>query len=717
MSLKDINLKIEYRTLVDNMTQEFYIPLLKEAVIYKRAVGFFSSSILIEIGKGINGLVKNGGSIKLIASPNLSEKDIEAIRYGYKKRDEVIKNAISRELREPVNKYQAKQLNYLANLIADEILDIRIAITESDLKTGMYHEKVGIIEDREGNKIAFSGSMNESANALLANYETIDVFKSWKDTEGRVERKEAAFDNIWNNCEPNVRVIDIDGLSEEIIRRYKKEEIDYDSYITNSEEIDSFDDSQSYFRIPESITLYEYQKEAVAKWIEKGACGIFDMATGTGKTYTGLAAVSTLSKSLNHELAVVIVAPYRHLVEQWVEDIRKFGVTPIVAYSYPGQCWRKELQDALIAYNCKAISGFCVITTNATFSGNDFQQLLSKFRRNFCFMVDEAHNFGAKKLSTLLPKKARYRLALSATIERHRDPNGTEALRKYFGPVPCISFSLKKAIKNKFLTPYFYYPEVVFLNEDELDRYNELTEKIVKIAGFNAVLTEENSYLDMLLIQRARIIAGCQEKIPSLINKLKEYKDESNILVYCGATKYDRKDISDEEDVRQIDEVNKRINRDLHMSVRKFTSSEGIEERTEIKEMFINKEIQVITAIKCLDEGVNIPAIQKAFILASSTNPKEYIQRRGRVLRKAEGKKYAEIFDFITLPRPLSDVKYLSIEEKKNDLTLVRREFARMIDFAYTAKNPSRIEELKRKIEDAYTIVDLAIDGEEIIDE
>lgn len=717
MSLRDIDIKIEYRTLVDNMAQEFYVPLLQEAIAYKRAVGFFSSSVLIEIGKGINGLVKNGGSIKLIASPILSEQDVEAIRYGYKKRDEVIKDAVTRELREPVNKYQAKQLNYLANLIADEILDIKIAITESDLKTGMYHEKVGIIEDKEGNKIAFSGSMNETANALLANYETIDVFKSWKDEEGRVERKEEAFDNIWNNCEPNVRVIDIDNLSEEIIKRYKREVVDYATFTVTSEEMDLFDDTQSHFRIPESVTLYDYQKDAVAKWIEKGACGIFDMATGTGKTYTGLAAVSTLSKSLNHELAVVIVAPYRHLVEQWVEDIRKFGVTPIVAYSYPGQCWRKEFQDALIGYNCKAISGFCIITTNATFSGDDFQELLAKFRRNFCFMVDEAHNFGAKKLSTLLPKKARYRLALSATIERHRDPGGTEALKKYFGPNPCISFSLKKAIKNKFLTPYFYYPEVVYLNDDELERYNELTKKIVKIAGYNAVLTDENSYLDMLLIQRARIIAGCKEKIPALISKLKEYKDESNILVYCGATKYDRKDISDDDDVKQIDEVNKRIHNELHMAVRKFTSYEGIDERAEIKEMFLKQEIQVITAIKCLDEGVNIPAIQKAFILASSTNPKEYIQRRGRVLRKAEGKKYAEIFDFITLPRPLSDVKYLSNEEKKNDLTLVRREFARMIDFANTAKNPSRIEELKRKIEDAYTITELVIDGEEFSDE
>ena len=184
------------------------------------------------------------------------------------------------------------------------------------------------------------------------------------------------------------------------------------------------------------------------------------------------------------------------------------------------------------------------------------------------------------------------------------------------------------------------------------------------------------------------------------------------MLIYCGATKYDRKDITDEDDIKQIDEVNRRLYKKLHMKVRKFTASEDINERREIREMFINREIQVITAIKCLDEGVNIPAIEKAFILASSTNPKEYIQRRGRVLRKYPGKEYAEIYDFITLPRKLSDVKYLSAEERKYDLSLVRREFARMVDFSNTARNPSEIDLLKQEIEETYETRNLILDEE-----
>jgi superfamily II DNA or RNA helicase len=312
----------------------------------------------------------------------------------------------------------------------------------------------------------------------------------------------------------------------------------------------------------------------------------------------------------------------------------------------------------------------------------------------------------------LLPLKARYRLALSATIERYRDPAGTEALHNYFGKTPCISFTLKEAIKKEFLTPYYYYPVMVYLNDWELEEYKELTQKIVKIAGFDAELRGDNSALDMLLIKRARIIAGCAEKVPALIDVISEFKDQYNMLVYCGATRYENSDCGDDEDIKQIDVVNEQLYKKLNMKVRKFTSSEGIDERNEIREMFINHEIQVITAIKCLDEGVNIPAIEKTFILASSTNPKEYIQRRGRVLRKAPNKDFAIIYDFITLPRKLSEVKYLSYEERKYDLSLVRREFARMIDFADTAQNPSVIDSLKREIENTYSVNELKVEGE-----
>lgn len=702
MSFKELKIKKEYRSLLDNMAKEFYIPLLKETLSYKRAVGFFASSILVEISKGILNLVKNGGHIQIITSPKLTDEDINAIRAGYADRKSIVKNAIKREIKSPEDDYQSDKLNLLANLISDGILDIKIAITEENNRIGMYHEKVGIMIDREGNKIAFSGSMNETANALLANYETIDVFCDWNGEEERVKAKETAFDAIWNKMESHIITYDMDEISDELIQKYRTSIIDYNKYDDSKDIIVNEEQNLTFFKVPKDVEFYEYQKQAISKWIDRGFCGIYDMATGSGKTYTALGSICQLSKILKEKIAVIIVAPYQHLVEQWVDDIIDFNVKPIVAYSYPGQNWRTEFNDSVIGYNVGVINNFCVITTNATFSSNDFQEILKKFKKHFCFVVDEAHNIGASKIGQLLPKKARYRLGLSATIERFGDESGTETIYKYFGYPPCIKFSLKDAIDNKFLTPYNYHPILVYLNSEELDAYNELTRQII-ISGARSIdKSERNTYLELLLIKRARIIAGCKEKVDKLLEIMEPFKNDSHILVYCGATKYDRNDLSDDSQIRQIDEINYRLYADLGMKVRKFTSTENKKDRKEIKELFVTEGIQVITAIKCLDEGVNIPAINKAFILASSTNPKEYIQRRGRVLRKYPGKTYADIYDFITLPRRLTEVKYCNDEEKKMDLSLVRHEFERLEEFAEAARDSSVAYTLKEKILDAY---------------
>lgn len=701
MALSDLHIAKEYRNLKCDVINDFYVPILSNAVLYKRAVGFFNSAALYEMAIGLRHLVEKQGKMELIVSPRLTEEDIQSINLGYKTREEVIERALLRDFDEPKNKTEFRKLNLLANLIAEGILDIKVAFKINANSAGIFHEKIGIVIDAEGNKVAFTGSMNETYSGLLQNYESIDVFCSWRDEDyDRVNIKENAFDNLWDNLDTAMEVIPFPKVAVERLNSYKVEKTE-----PLCVEIQNEDDSQDvFFKIPDNVDLYDYQREAIESWKNNNYCGIFDMATGAGKTFTALGALSALSKNLNNHIAVVIVAPYQHLVEQWVEDIIQFNVKPIVAYSYPGQKWRKQFSDAVTAYNVGAINNFCVIATNATFSLNDFQSILQKFKKNFAFVVDEAHNFGAVKLSSLLPRKARYRLALSATIERFRDEEGTNKLRKYFGKT-CISFSLKEAIQKGFLTSYYYHPIVVYLNADEYEQYQEITKTIIRNGGASQENIDKNPYIEMLLIKRARIISGCKEKVPKLVEVMKPYRTDNYILVYCGATKYDNdsSDLKDDEEVRQIEEVNKRLYYELGMKVHKFTSEESKEERDEIKRMFASgTELQVITAIKCLDEGVNIPSIKKAFILASSTNPKEYIQRRGRVLRRAKGKEYAEIFDFITLPRPLEEVQFCSEEELSCDLSLVRKEFLRMIDFAETARNPFEIDKLKEDIQNAY---------------
>lgn len=722
MSFQEHTIKTEYRSLIDNVVQNFYVPLLKEAVSYKRAVGFFSSSALIEISKGIANLANRGGKIQIIASPYLSDDDIEAIKKGYAERDKVIEAALLRQLSDDhTDYYSMERLNLLANLIANGVLDIRIAYTEDPKGIGMYHEKMGIIEDADGNKIAFSGSMNESATAMSLNYETIDVFRSWYD-EGEAERvqlKENAFYSIWSDSEPSIHVLEFPQITDALIEKYRKKapnfNIDQEQFPPRKEAPGPLTTAIAHdvvgARIPQDIILYDYQKDAISTWVGENYRGIFDMATGTGKTFTGLGAISKISEDLNDELAVIIVCPYQHLVEQWVDDIIKFNIQPIIGYSSSAQRdWKKRLSNAVRNQKIRSEKRFfCFVCTNATFASSFVQEQIGKIKSPVLLVVDEAHNFGARSYAKLLDERFIYRLALSATLERHRDEEGTAALYDFFGK-KCIEYGLERAIEEGKLTPYKYYPVLVYLNDEELERYEqlsyEMSRHVIKGRGSKAKL---DSYGEMLAIQRSRIVAAAAIKLVRLKEVIAPYKDEHFLLVYCGATNVlppnaDRSDV-DEGDIKQIEAVTRILGNELGMKVSKFTAEENIDERNAIKQHFKDgDDLQAIVAIKCLDEGVNIPGIRTAFVLASTTNPKEYIQRRGRVLRKSPetGKEFAEIYDFVTLPRPLDEVSGLTQEQMRRDLSLVKNELARVIEFGRLSMNSMEANQIIWEICDCY---------------
>ena len=471
-----------------------------------------------------------------------------------------------------------------------------------------------------------------------------------------------------------------------------------------SQDVDAKPDQTSdFFRIPESIELHDYQVKAIDTWMSKGCRGIFDMATGTGKTYTALGALAKLSEKLRNHLAVVIVCPYQHLVEQWVEDICAFGVKPLICYSRYN--WKKTLARMISDYSLGITDNFCVITTNATFVTPAMQNELAKMNGDFCLVVDEAHNFGSKKQIACMSEKFNFRLALSATIVRHHDEYGTQRLFDYFGD-KCIEYTLKEAITAGKLTPYYYYPVLVSFNEEELHEYVEITDKVAKILKKVPHGDDLPQSAERLLIKRARIIAGAQEKVVKLKEVITPYQNANHLLVYCGATRveslYLNETAIDSDDQRQIDEATSLLGNVLGMRVTQFTAAEDSKQRELIKEQFSKGEIQALVAIKCLDEGMNIPGIETAFILASSTNPKEYIQRRGRVLRKAPGKQYAKIYDFITLPRPLDEYSFQSSIQA--ELSLVKREVERMRDFQELSENPSDVTEIIRAITEKYNL-------------
>ena len=515
------------------------------------------------------------------------------------------------------------------------------------------------------------------------------------------------FDSLWAGREKNIIVMEFPAALREKLISYKRDTLHL--------ELDQLETEKPYELLapapgipamPNGVVLHDYQNTAIDRWANQNYRGIFDMATGTGKTFTGLGAVVRLFRD-RKKLAVIIVCPYQHLVEQWVEDIKLFNLLPTIGYSSSKQRdWKRRLSNDIMDFRLGVIDVFCFVTTNATYSSSYVQGQLEKLGKNTLLLVDEAHNFGAPNLRKMLNPKFEYRLALSATLDRHGDPEGTESLYEYFGD-KCIEYSLDRAIREGKLTPYYYYPKIVYLTGRELDQYREISRKISRQYHKNSTGTLEITELGKkLLIERSRIVAGASNKVALLKELMQNYREDSHILVYCGTAQSSDflRDTSerDEEGERQIVSVSKMLGLELGMKVTHFTSAESALEREQIKRQFADANpYQVIVAIKCLDEGVNIPSIKTAFILASSTNPKEYIQRRGRVLRLAPSKPYATIYDFITLPTPLDYVDRGG-ENAKLDLSLIKKEIARMREFGEISKNPSDSDKIIKELIETY---------------
>ncbi len=731
MSLKDIDVKKEYRIPRDNVAKELYVKALKESTLYKRSVGFFTSSSLSEIAQGLVYLVENNGKMQLIISPNLKPEDIEAINKGYELREHILERKILDLIEEPITELEKEKLNLLSTLIAEEKLDIKIAFSLKNNLLGLYHEKMGLFYDNDNNIISFSGSMNETEVALTTNYETIDVFNSWEneDSKERTLNKEKAFEELWNNLDKSAMVLEFPDAAKRKLIKYRKDTINYnllknEIILKDTDIQEDIHRTDKYPKIPVYIKWRDYQEEATQQWKEKNYKGIFDMATGTGKTLTGLKAVTELSNELNNKIAVIIVCPYQHLVEQWVEDILEFNINPIIGYSASIQKNWKELLDNAIRdqkLNVKGREFLCFICTNATYVSKFVQEELSKIRTNTLLVVDEAHNFGAPRIVKTLDDRFKYRLALSATLERHHDEYGTNALYSYFGD-KCIVYDLEKAIKSNMLTEYKYYPIIGHLTDDELEMYKNISYEIGKCIIIRNGKKELNEKGKRLAIKRASIVAGASFKIEKLKEVINPYKNDNHMLVYCGTSRVDIDNMPENinvtgDDLRQIEAVTHVLGNELEMGVSQFTSNEDMEERKILKEKFSEgTSLQTLIAIKCLDEGVNIPEIKTAFILASTTNPKEYIQRRGRVLRKAKGKKFAEIYDFITLPRDLEEVSYMTEEQMKMEKSLARNEAVRIEEFTRLSLNKAVGMSVLDGIRTAYKLDDndeFVLEGEE----
>lgn len=698
MVLSGLNpqLRISYRSGRDDLVRDFYIPCLERSVMYRRAVGYFTSSGLAYAARGVASLIARKGKMRLIASPHLNEDDVNALKKAAEHPEEVLRSIVLRNLGEIEDYLVRERLNALAWMIADGCLEVRLALrldAEGKFSHGLYHEKIGVFTDEEGNHVAFTGSANETVGGLVDNFESIRVFWSWDDSHGHVTEEISNFEALWSNQTSGLKVLEFTKVSHELLRKYQL-----------GHRPDQFDErAKSRIAvkpapvapgtIPEWFSPRDYQKEAMRAWVKAGGKGILAMATGAGKTLTALClACKVAENKANRPLVLVVVCPFLNLAYQWIREMAKFGIDPVQCFESRA-LWEPEIQAAYQKISVGMAQVVGIVVTNKTFLSSPFQEALRPTVGHHMLIADEVHNLGASKIKHLLPPQITLRLGLSATPERHRDIEGTLALYDYFGEA-VYEFGIKRAIKEGVLVPYTYHPVLVDLTDDEAGQYMELTEKIAQMFPSK----EEDgqpSALEMLLIKRARLLASAANKLPRLreiISGLSEPLERA--LIYCGDGTVECP-ITEEMD-RQVKVVSRLLGEEMGLRVRRFTAEESGEEREEILGGLRNRDLNAVIAIRCLDEGIDVPDARLGFLLASSTNPRQFIQRRGRLLRRSEetGKKRAVIYDFIIVPPDFgsgADDRLFNIERK-----LFGRELQRICEFCDSAENgPAALHILK----------------------
>ncbi len=680
---KKLNLQPIYDSSELSIINELIIPLLSNSVAYHRGVGFFTSGWLRLASKGLAKLIENGGTAKIVVSPLLCEGDWKALVLGEEaKHNKVLKEKLHLSLDEISKNLEANTLSTLAWMVADELVEFKFAIAKQEFAGGDYHDKVGLFQDNNGDEIAIHGSFNDTLKGTL-NGEAFSVFKSWETGQNPyVVKHKQRLIKLWNNNNGQFIVYTIPEAIKKQFIQYRTQERPYILKNKSTAAVAKIADN--------AINLRYYQKKAIQEWLSNERKGIFEMATGTGKTFTALATAQKAFEIDNIQ-ALVVLVPYIHLLEQWAEETEKFGYVPVLC-SGQHKHWPKKARSKIEDYNLGSLKKICLISVHHTASTNRFLKTVGKLKNHSMVVADEVHRLGSGELKKALYEKYQYRLGLSATPERWYDEIGTQALFNYFEGI-CYRYGLSEAIENKYLTPYDYNPILVELTSDELDKYEQLTNKIISLAPQAKADIEVSETLKILLLKRTELIAKAAHKLPVLIKLLKgiisetyrEQQEASHILIYCAPGKHR--------------EILKAVS-DIGLRCHEFVHTVSLKDRRKVLTDFKSGHIQVLVAVKCLDEGVDVPATQSAFILASSTNPMEYVQRRGRILRPSEGKNKANIYDFIVTPSANNIIgdKFAGV---------LKREMPRFVEFSSLAKNKFQARKVVREMLDKNGLLDL----------
>ena len=698
--------------------ERFFNDGLMNSTEFDLKLGYFSSAAISVLAEGFATFISQGGSMRLIINHIVSKKDKEAINDG------VMGNVIDcsdlsnfQYLKSTFDEYQEQFFRCLAYMISQKRIDIRIIKPRG--QKGIAHTKTG--QFRDGDSItAFTGSANFTISGLFNNIENISIDRSDSVdvmVQKRIAKQRKDFDAIMSGEKKGIEYLSPKDLVEAISTNYGDSDIeellDVEEKLKECKSRKKLDNLQTPWVSAEESTEIEphfpyptgprdYQQKAFDSW-KKSQCGLFNMATGTGKTLTSLNCLLQIYKQFGYYKAIILV-PTVTLVEQWEKECRKFDFQHIVKVCSKNKNWKGEIDRLTMKENFNPTNSpinYVVISTYASFArDNVFHDLMSLSKK--CLLIaDEAHNMGSKRILDRIDsvgERFKRRIGLSATPERQFDEKGNKELRRFFNSENeyTFVFSMKEAIKNKFLCEYYYFPHVVRLCDDEMYDYMEISQKLGKIYRYNGgYLDLDDEIVRALLLKRRRIIHKARNKQDAFKNIIEErYKEKGNLkytLVYVpeGLKPDSIADVYDSSDVVEDDmEADKLINEYTQIvmdvsnttTVRKFVS--GQKNREAILKDFENGDLEVLTSMKCLDEGVDVPRSELAIFCASTGNPRQFIQRRGRILRTHKEKKYAYIHDLVVVPDIGADCVDYEMERK-----LILSELKRVRDFASLSRN------------------------------
>ena len=697
--LSDKTFHYSYSQVDNHQPAEFCNLALSNSIKLDLGLGYFSSASFHVLANGMAQFIVNGGTMNLYINKYVTPEDYNLLKGNHDNKfdDEFASQFIV--LKKTFEKRDEHFFQCIAYLIQKGRINVRIVVLNNG---GLPHEKYGIFTDELDNKIYFNGSMNMTASAIIGNLETVECTCSWKgeDSRDKVFSFEEHFHKVWNGQCEGVRIYNAKRFCEEVMTSYPDQDpemlLEKEKMFIKTIQKER---NKNIFNAPHFPTKYKdgalpYQEEAYSSWLLNGKKGIFAMATGTGKTVTSL-------NSALHEFGndgfyhLLILVPTLDLVEQWKGELINFNYKNILCVSSLNPKWRSELVEISGRVKRGRDTNFAIVSTYDSFVHKDFQLLLPSISKSMILIADEAHNIGGKQVTACFKKLSiPRRIALSATPERIYDDEESKGIGVFFDDKPpyVYSFPMSKAIRENRLCRYYYYPKVAYLNEEEMGLYAYYTKKLVCLWDADKKRFSNKKEAETIMMNRKRIIHKCDDKLRVYKEILQEIGADKlkYTFVYAPQGKYtkigdmDDVQLSEEDDITFIQKLldeTKSVYPRLHCN--SFTSKDNKETRANLLRSFADGTLDILLAMKCLDEGVDVPRAEIGIFTSSTGNPREFIQRRGRLLRKHVEKKYSYIYDIIVIPDTISRESSFSSMESN----LVRSELRRVAYFATLAQN------------------------------